>query len=137
MRKKSWNPKFYIIYPYNMINELEKPKNYGYLCAGNLSEALRDLLNVKSIGSELKLIWNNQHRWQIIEDYNLQPEDLDDYIKSDCAILSFESEFVMKRAIKQLKLMGAKSEFICVDNYRDVILQQANYKRNNQFINQK
>lgn len=129
----SWKPNFFIIYPYKMINELEKPENYGYLCAGNLCEALRDLLNVKSIGSEIKLIWNNEHRWQLIKDYDLQPSDLDDYIKSNCSIISFKSDFLMKRAIKQLKKMGAKSEFICVDNYREVILQQAYYKRNGCF----
>ena len=98
----SWKPKYFIIYPYKMINELTKPENYGYLCAGNLSEALRDTLNVKSIGSEIKLIWNNQHRWQLLKDYELDGNDLDDYIKSECSILSFKSQFLMKRTIKQL-----------------------------------
>lgn len=131
----SWKPKYFIIYPYKMINELTKPENYGYLCAGNLSEALRDTLNVKSIGSEIKLIWNNQHRWQLLKDYELDGNDLDDYIKSECSILSFKSQFLMKRAIKQLKIMGAKSNMMCVDNYRDVIIEQAHYKRNGSFSN--
>ena len=131
----SWKPKYFIIYPYKMINELTKPENYGYLCAGNLSEALRDTLKVKSIGSEIKLIWNNQHRWQLLKDYELDGNDLDDYIKSECSILSFKSQFLMKRTIKQLKIMGAKSTMICVDNYRDVIIEQAHYKRNGSFSN--
>ena len=116
-----------------MINELTKPEGYGYLCAGNLSEALQDLLNVKQIGSELKLIWNNQHYYQVIKDNNILPEDLDDYLNAECCIISFKTEFTMKRALKKLKSMGMTSEIICVDNYRDVILQQANYKRTGEF----
>lgn len=130
----SWKPKFYIIYPLKMIDEIRNPDASEYLCAGNLSETLQEVLNVKAIGSEIKLIWNNQHRWQIIKDYDLQPEDLDDYIKSNCSILSFKTEYVMKRAYRILHLMGAKSKIKCVENYRDVILNQANFKRNGEFI---
>lgn len=130
----SWKPKNYIIYSYKIIDELEKPDGWGYLCAGNLSEALCELLNVKSIGSEIKLIWNNQHKWQLIEDYKLEPIDLEDYIKADCSVLSFKTEFLMNRALQQLKKMGATSDIICVDNYRDVILNQAYFHRTGKFV---
>lgn len=128
-----WNPKYFIVYPRQMINELEKPEGWGYLSAGNLSVALKEVLNAKSIGSEIKLIWNNQHYWQLIKDYELEPQELDDYIKSDCSLLSFKSEFLMKRVVKQLNKMGAKTTFICINNYRDVILQQAHYKNFGKF----
>lgn len=128
-----WKPKFYIIYPRKMIEQLQKPESWGYLCPGNLSEALQELLNVKSIGSELKLIWNHQHRWKVIEDNKIEPADLDDYLKADCSLISFKTKFLMKRAIKKLREMGMIEDVVCVGNYRDVILQQAYYKRNGKF----
>lgn len=129
-----WCPKYYIVYPYKMINELDKPDGWGYLCAGNLSEALQEVLNVKSIGSEIKLIWNNQHRWKLIDDYQLEPDDLDCYLKSNCSLLSFKTEYLMKRCAKQLRKMGATCDIVLVDNYRDVILQQAHFATTGIFI---
>ncbi|UOX35295.1 hypothetical protein LXD69_07190 [Flavobacterium sediminilitoris] len=129
----SWNPKFFIIYPRKIIAEIEKCST-EYLCAGNLSDKLKEVLNVKSIGSELKIIWNNNHKWQLIKDYDLEIIDLEDYVKSDCSILTFKTEFLMKKSVKALRKLGVKSEMICTDNYRDVIIQQAFYKRNGVFF---
>lgn len=131
-----WNPKYYIVYPRKMIYELKKPDGWGYLCSGDLPEALQLLLNTKAIGGEMKLIWNEQHRWNVIRDNKIEYNDLEDYIKSDCSMISFKTEFMMNRALKKLKEMGSKSEVICVDNYRDVILNQANFKRFGKFLDQ-
>lgn len=130
---KRFNPKYYIIYPRKVIDELTPPEGWS-LYPGNLGDALKELLNVKAIiGSEIKLIWNSGHRWSIIQDYNITPEDLDDFLKADCSLLSFETAALRNRVLKQLKKMGLKTEVASVDCYRDVLLQQAQYHRHGCF----
>lgn len=48
-------------------------------------------------------------------------------------MLSFISEGTMKRVAMALKNMGGEN-FICVNSYRDVILQQAFYRHNKKFL---
>ncbi|WP_286914837.1 hypothetical protein [Flavobacterium sp. UBA4197] len=130
---RTFKPKYYIVFPRKMVNEMTWPTDWGHKCAGNLSEMLQDVLKVKTIGSELKLIWNSHHRYQVIKDNNITDAELDDYVKSDCSMISFQSAGTMKRAVKSLEKMGGKN-FVCLDSYREVILQQAHYKNNCEFF---
>ncbi len=129
MKRKS---KFFIVFPRKLVNEITWPDAWGYQCAGSLPDMLRDVLKVKSIGSEFKVIWNEQHRWSLVKDLDITIKDLEDYLKADCSMLSFVSERTMKLAAKELTDRGS-SDFICVDNYRDVIMQQAFYRQNKSF----
>ncbi|MCD8178067.1 MAG: hypothetical protein LUE98_11845 [Tannerellaceae bacterium] len=133
---KSWNPKFYIVYPRSLVDQLEWPEGCAYRCSANLSLMLEHVLNTKSIGSEIKLIWNYEHRKIIMERNNVTSEDIDNYVKADTNMLSFLSERTMKRAGKALSAMGGKN-FIYVNSYRDVILQQAYYYKHKQFKSDK
>ncbi|WP_422858786.1 hypothetical protein ACOKFD_15715 [Flagellimonas sp. S174] len=93
---------------------------------------LHELLNVKSIGAELKLIWNNWHERQIVNKYDVSYMEIENYIKADSGMLSFSSTRTRDRAIRELKRLGA-DEFYLADNYRDVILSQAHYYINGTF----
>lgn len=97
---------------------------------------LREILNVSTIGGEWKLIWNNNHRRQVIKQNNISSQDLDDYLKADCSMLSFSAKGTMTKTAKLLIELGADN-IICVDNYRDMMLQQAFYKKNKKFSNEK
>lgn len=131
----NWNPKYYIVYPRKMINELKRPDDWQFICPGNLSEVLEHVLKVETgIGSEMKLIWNDWHRRSVIEDNNITSDDLDDYLRANASILSFKSKAMMNKVLKTLKGMGAVSEMVCVYSYRDVILQQACFKRTGEWI---
>lgn len=127
----SWKPNFYIVFPYSLAYQINWPEDWKYQCVANIPAMLKEVLNV-SIGSEIKLIWNEEHRDAMIKKYDITYEQLDDYLKSGCSMLSFISEGTMKRAVKALKQMGAMN-FVCVSSYRDVILQQAFYRHNNHF----
>ncbi|MBD9179636.1 MAG: hypothetical protein EGP82_10770 [Odoribacter splanchnicus] len=127
-----WNPNFYIVFPYSLAYQINWPEGWGYQCVANLPLMLKEVLNVSTIGSEIKLIWNEDHRDTMIKKNEITYEQLDDYLKSDCSMLSFLSEGTMKRAVKALKRMGAVN-FVCVSSYRDVILQQAYYRHNKNF----
>ena len=127
-----WKPKFFIVYPDKMIHQIKWPGNWASHSVSNLPEMLREFLNVSSIGSEMKLIWNQNHRWQVIEQNNITAQDLDDYLKADCSMLSFSAKGTMNKTAKLLIQLGADN-IICVDTYRDMILQQAFYKKNNEF----
>ena len=129
---KLWKPKFYIVFPYSLTSQIEWPKEWGNTCVANMPAMLREVLKIKTIGSEIKLIWNYQHRQLILQKNCITNEQLDFYLKSDCSILSFLSIRTRKRAVKALKEMGGEG-FICVDNYRDVIIQQAIYKQTGKF----
>lgn len=115
-----------------MVDEISWPDKWGHQCVGNLPDMLREVLGIKSICGEIKLIWNEDHRWRIKEDNQVSHHEIDDYIKADCNSLHFASEKSMKRAEKELSTRGGKG-FICVDNYRDVIIQQAFYRHNGFF----
>ena len=131
----SWKPRFYIVYPYSLVDQISWPEGWGNKCVANISSMLREVLNVSTIGSEIKLIWNDEHRYIMLEKNSITNKQLDDYIKSNCSMLSFISEGTMKRAVNALKSMGAIN-FICVNSYREVILQQAFYRHNKSFDNQ-
>lgn len=124
--------KFFIVFPRKLVKEISWPDKWGNQCVGNLPDMLREVLGIKSISGEIKLIWNEDHRWRIKEDNQVSHHEIDDYIKADCNSLHFASEKSMKRAAKELTDRGGKG-FISLDNYRDVIIQQAYYKRNNSF----
>jgi len=124
--------KFFIVFPRKMVNEITWPDTWGNQCVANLPDILKEVLGIKSICGEIKLIWNEEHRYRILKDNQVSHQELDDYKKADCNSLHFNSEKSMKRAAKELTDRGGKG-FICLDNYRDVIVQQAYYKRNNSF----
>lgn len=130
----NWKRKFFLVYPRKIVNEITWPSDWGNQCSGNLSEMIREQLNVKrGVGSEIKLIWNDDHRRQLIRDYNISSSDIDDYIKADCTLLTFRSERLMTRALKLLSKMGATSDPCQTTEYRDVIVQQAEYYRFGKF----
>lgn len=129
---KSWNPKFYIVYPRIMVDQIEWPEGCDYRCVANLASMFGDKLNCKSIGAEFKLIWNYEHRKVIMDKNNVTSEEIDDYVRADCNMLSFLSERTRARAVKFLTKIGGKN-FICVNSYRDVILQQAFFNNNKTF----
>ena len=129
MRFKS---NFHLVFPYKTVDQITWPDGWGHQCAGNMAAMLCEVLKVKSIGSEWKCILSERHRWQVIRDYNITYQEMEDYLKSDCYMLFFSSENILKRTIKALKKMGAEN-LISTDNYRDMLLQQAYYNRNNKF----
>jgi hypothetical protein len=129
MRFKS---KFFIVFPRKLVDEISWPDTWGSHCVANLPTMLSEVLGIKFICGEIKLIWNEDHRWRIKEDNKVSHHELDDYLKADCNSLHFASEKGMKRAAKELTDRGGKG-YICVDNYRDVIIQQAFYRRNGSF----
>jgi hypothetical protein len=124
---------FFIVYPRKVIDELIPPEGWSCLYPGILADALRDAMKVKAMGTEMKIIWNEQHRWSIIKDYDITYEDLEAYLKADCSLLFFQTESLRNRTLKQLQKMGLKSDVASVDNYRDVLLQQATYHRTGAF----
>ena len=128
----SWKPNFYIVFPYSLAYQINWPEDWKYQCVANIPKMLKEVLNVSTIGSEIKLIWNENHRDTMIKKNGITYEQLDDYLKSDCSMLSFISKGTMKRAVKALERMGAV-DFVCVSSYRDVILQQAFYRHNKHF----
>ena len=65
----------------------------------------------------------------MIERFNITYQELDDYIKSDCGMISFASQVTRKRALKELKRLGAKDMCIA-DSYKEMMLIQAHYRRN-------
>ncbi|WP_435624487.1 hypothetical protein [Flagellimonas sp.] len=98
----------------------------------HIPNMLHELLNVKSISGELKLIWNDWHERELVKKYDVTYKQLEHYVKADSGMLSFSSERTRDRAIRELKRLGA-DEFYLVDNYRDVILSQAHYYENGTF----
>lgn len=131
-----WKPKFFIVYPDKMIHQIKWTANWRNHTVSNLPGMLREILNVSTISTEFKLIWNNNHRWQVIEQNNISSSQLDDYLKADCSMLSFSAKGTMNKTAKLLIELGADN-IICVDNYRDMMLQQAFYKKNKKFSNEK
>lgn len=130
MRK--WMPKFYIVYPMPMVDQIQWPEDAPYRCAANLPGMLKLVLNTGAIGAEIKLIWNWNHRRIIMEKNDVTSDDIDNYVKANCCMLSFLSEQTRDRAAKVLRGFGGKN-FIYADSYRDVILQQAYFFKNKAF----
>lgn len=128
----SWNPQYYIVYPTSMVEQIKWPEDWENTCEANLPAMLKEILNDKHIGSEYKIIWNNEHREKIIRECDVTYQQLEDYERANTNVLSFLSKETMLQAAEALKRMGAKN-FICVDNYRDVILQQAFYRHSHNF----
>ncbi len=108
------------------------PSDWGNVCPANLSPMLSEVLKVKAIGSEIKLIWNASHRHAVVKDNNVTYQQLEDYLKADCSLLSFQSVRTRTKAVKAIEKMGGKG-FICIDSYREVILSQAHYHVNKSF----
>lgn len=127
-----FKPKYYIVHLYSLSDEITWPEGWGNRCPANLIYLLREQLKNEKIGGEIKCIWNDSHRMEILRKYEITYEQLDNYLKADCTIISFQSKGTRKRALKFLENHGAKS-FICVDNYRDVLTTQAYYSLNNKF----
>lgn len=128
----SWKPKFFIVYPDELIDQIEWPEGWGYRCVATLPSMLKEVLKVETIGSEIKLIWNDRHRNIMLEKNSISNEQLDDYLRANCSMLSFKAKGTMKRAVKALEKMGA-TNFVCVNSYRDMVLQQAFYRKNKKF----
>ena len=128
----SFKPKYFILFPYIMIENMTWPDNCDYRCAANLPSMLRQKLNVKTIGGEIKLIWNDEHRNIILKKNNITNEQLNDYIKSNSCMLSFLSNMTRKRVMKYMDKLNAIG-YVCVENYRDVLLYQAFYQNNKKF----
>lgn len=128
----SWKPNFYIVFPYELAYQINWPEDWKYQCVDNIPKMLKEVLHVGTIGSEIKMIWNEHHREVMLEKNNITDEQLEDYLHADCSMLSFLSPGTMNRAVKALEKMGA-TNFICVNSYRDVILQQAFYRHNKKF----
>lgn len=110
---KSWKPKFYIVYPRIMVDQIEWPEGCDYRCVANLASMLGDKLNCKSIGAEIKLIWNYEHRKVIMDKNNVTSEEIDDYVRADCNMLSFLSERTRARAVKFLTKIGGEEFHLC------------------------
>lgn len=51
-----WNPNFYIVFPYSLAYQIKWPEGWGYKCVDNIPLMLKEVLNVSTIGSEIKLI---------------------------------------------------------------------------------
>ena len=129
----SFKPKYYIVYPHKSVNDLKWECTTHYRCMAHIPIMLQELLNVKTIGSELKWIIDSSHRWELMQDYNVTSEDLENYVKSNCSIISFAAKGTRKRALQEMKRLGA-TEMHLADSYRDVILSQANYRVNKTFV---
>lgn len=130
---KRWKPKYFIIYTYIDFDKMGWPDDAPvYCCMGNLSTLLQHELNIQTIGSEIKLIWNWQHRQQVLKDNDITNDVLEKYLKSNCTILSFAAEGTMNRALKVLIKLGLRN-MVCANSYREMILQQAHYQENKVF----
>lgn len=129
-----FKPKFYIVYPNRIIDEITWAENAPYRCGANFPGMFESVLKLpdNSIGSEIKLIWNNEHRNTIIQKNDVEYDDVENYLKADCSILSFEEQNIRDMVSMQLDILGGK-DFVCVDSYRDVILKQAFYRLNKTF----
>jgi len=132
--KRKWIPAYYIVYKDELAYMIAWPNDCSYRCVANLANMLKTVIK-KRIGSEMKFIWNDYHRNEIISKNNVTSEDIDNYVRSNTAMLSFMSSDVREKAVKGLIKLGANpNDFICVDSYRDVILQQSYYYKHKEFI---
>jgi len=136
MGKKKLKEKFYIVYSNGGIEAMQWPESWKnkHQCRANIPAMLNEVLNIKSTGSEIKLIWNDWHRSVTIKNNDITYSDLDNYLKAESGMLWFISEYTRQRAIKALSKLGA-TDMVCVDNYRDVILYQAHFRLNKKFPN--
>lgn len=130
----AFKPKYYIVYPYKSVENLKWECTTHYACMAHIPIMLKELLNVKTIGSEIKWIIDSRHKQELIEDYNVTSEDLENYVKSSCSIITFKSKGTRKRALKEMKRLGA-TEMYLADSYREVILSQAHYRLHKNFSN--
>ncbi len=128
----SWKPKYFIVYPHKSVDNLRWECTTHYACMAHIPNMLRELLGVSTVGREIKLIWNFQHQSEMKDKYNISYQQLEDYIKSNCSMLSFTAKGTRKRAIKELKRLGAK-ELCLADSYRDMMLMQAFYRNHQSF----
>lgn len=128
----NWNPKFYLVYPDEIIDQIPWPEECDYQCVAHFPSMLRQVLKIDAIGSEIKLVWNDWHRNEMLKRNNITSDQLENYLKSGCSILSFEDRDVMDKVATTLRNMGI-TNFVCVESYREVILQQAFYKENKRF----
>ena len=129
----SFKPKFFIVYPHSSVESLKWECTTHYKCMAHIPNMLQELLKISTIGSEIKLIWNEQHRYEVIKNNNITYKQLEDYLKSNCSIISFSAKGTRKRALKEMKRLGAKEMFL-VDSYREVIIAQSNYRNYKSFI---
>lgn len=125
----NWKAKYFIVYPHKSFDDLKWECTTHYACRAHVPNMLQEILNVSTVGGEIKLIWNHHHEREMIERFNITYEELDDYIKSDCSMISFSSKRTRKRALKELKRLGAK-EMCTADGYKDMMLIQAHYRKN-------
>lgn len=123
----SWKPKFFILYTEQTFDLINWPSKWRNTCRANLPSMLQEVLNVSTIGSEIKLIWNDEHRRIVMSKNKVTYSQLEKYLKARTCMLSFTSVGTRKRAADALRGMGA-GELIFVDCYRDVIVYQAYFK---------
>lgn len=116
---------------------MEWPENTPYRCPGNLSEMLCRVFKTERIGSEIKCLLNDKHIRDLINDHKVTYEDLSNYRDAKCSMIYFQSSMLRRRAELLLDKLGKPAEYVSVDDYRDVILQQANYFKTNSFYENK
>ncbi len=119
-----FKPKFFIVIPHSSINNLVWECTTHYPCMAHIPHMLRELLNVKTIGREIKWIVNQEHRLSVMKKYNVSWEDIDDYLRADASMISFSAKRTRDRAIKELKRLDIGKIYAC-DSYRDMLLKQA------------
>lgn len=128
----SWNPKYFILYRHGMEDIIQWPKKWGNTCRANLCSMLQEVLKTENVGSELKLILDAQHAYQVRQNNKISYQELEDYVRARTGSLHFHSKRIRQKALIALKEMGAR-ELLLVDSYREVLLYQAFFHRNSRF----
>ncbi len=120
----SFKRNFFLVIPRPSVDNLIWECTTHYKCIGNIPDMLRELLNVKTIGSEIKWVVNTEHRLNIMRKHNVSWDDIDNYLQADAFMLAFSAKRTRDRAIKELKRLKAGEMYLC-DSYRDMLLKQA------------
>lgn len=128
----SWKPKYYIVYSHATVENLRWECDTHYRCMGHICYMLQGLLNVKTIGSEIKWILGGWHEAQLVKDHGVTYQEISDYVKSRCCMLSFTAKGTRKRALAEMQRLGAKEMYLA-DSYGDMMKAQAHYKNHNKF----
>ena len=126
--------KHYILYEHGMELLINWPDGWGNTCRANIPSMLKEVLNVKSISTEIKGILGSWHHREIVTNNEVTYQDVEDYVKSSTSSIHFQSPGTRKRAVKALMKMGAES-LVLVDSYRDLILYQAHHYNHGKFPN--
>lgn len=120
----SWKPKYFILYTNDINEKITWPEGWGNTCRANIVPMLREVLNTKSIGSEIKIIWNSDHEYEMIKKYGLTYDQLREYLNAKSGSLHFETQSLRKITFEHLQKIGAEN-LTLVDDYKKVILYQS------------